>query len=91
MRVATSIELSPEERKELEQVARARSLPAREVERARIVLRAGDGSLDKDIAAELGCYGGKGSAVAASVSEIGIAALRKDALRARSAAHRAGE
>ena len=53
MRVAPPIELSPEERKELEQIARARSLPAREVERAGIVLRAADGWLDKDIAAEL--------------------------------------
>ena len=38
----------------LEQQSRARSLPARQVERARIVLRAADGWRDKEIAAELG-------------------------------------
>jgi FixJ family two-component response regulator len=54
MRVAPPVCLSPEQRNELEQASRARSLPARLVERARIVLRAADGWLDKDIAAELG-------------------------------------
>ena len=54
MRVAPPIRLSVEQRKELEQASRARSLPARLVERTRIVLRAADGWLDKDIAAELG-------------------------------------
>ena len=34
MRVAPPIRLSPEQRKELERAARARSLPARELERA---------------------------------------------------------
>ena len=81
MRVAPPIELSPEERKELEQVARARSLPAREVERARIVLRAADGSLDKDIAAELGVTREKVARWRRRFLEIGIAALRKDAPR----------
>ena len=41
MRVARPIELNPEQQNILEQQARARSLPARLVERARIVLRAG--------------------------------------------------
>jgi hypothetical protein len=39
---------------ELEQLARGRSLPARLVERARIVLRAAAGVQDQQIAAELG-------------------------------------
>ena len=54
MRVARSIDLTPAQRELLEQKARGRSLPARQVERARIVLRAADGWQDKQIAAELG-------------------------------------
>jgi transposase len=54
MRVARAISLNPDQRRILQQQARGRSLPARVVERARIVLRAADGLQDKDIAAELG-------------------------------------
>jgi len=53
MRVARKIELTSEERAVLEQQARGRSLPVRLVERSRIVLRAADGLLDREIAAEL--------------------------------------
>ena len=53
MRVARAISLNPEQRRILQQQARGRSLPARVVERARIILRADDGLQDKDIAAEL--------------------------------------
>jgi FixJ family two-component response regulator len=54
MRVARSVILDSEQRRSLQQQARARSLPVRVVERARIVLRAADGLQDKEIAAELG-------------------------------------
>ena len=54
MRIAPAIELSPEQRAALEQWARGRSLPARVVERARIVLRAAAGQQDKAIAQDLG-------------------------------------
>ena len=54
MRVARPITLSSEQRSLLEQQSRARSLPARQVERARIVLRAADGLQNQAIAAELG-------------------------------------
>jgi transposase len=54
MRVARAISLNPEERKTLEMQTRGRLLPARVVERARIVLRAADGLQDKEIGAELG-------------------------------------
>jgi FixJ family two-component response regulator len=54
MRIAPAIELSPEQRAALEQWARGRSLPARVVERARIVLRAASGEQDKAIAQDLG-------------------------------------
>ncbi|HUA18992.1 MAG TPA: helix-turn-helix domain-containing protein, partial [Bryobacteraceae bacterium] len=54
MRVAPRVDLSLEDRAVLEQQARGRSLPARLVERSRIVLRAADGLQDREIAAELG-------------------------------------
>jgi hypothetical protein len=54
MRIALPITLSTEQRSVLEQQARTRSLPARQVERGRIVLRAADGWQNKDIAGELG-------------------------------------
>ena len=43
MRVAPRVDLKPEQREALEQRSRARSLPSRVVERARIVLRAAAG------------------------------------------------
>ena len=54
MRVARPVELDKQKRSVLEQLARGRSLPARLVERARIVLRAAAGMQDQQIAAELG-------------------------------------
>jgi len=53
MRVARPVKLNPEQRTVLEQHSRARSMPARLVERARIVLRAADGLQDQQIADEL--------------------------------------
>ena len=47
------IELSGEERRELERVARAEKLPWQEVQRARIVLYAAEGLHDTEIAARL--------------------------------------
>ena len=54
MRIAPTVELIPEQRAILEEWARARSRPARVVERARIVLRAAAGEQDKGIAQALG-------------------------------------
>ena len=48
-----NIELSDEERSELERVARAETRPWREVQRARIVLHAATGKSDVEIAARL--------------------------------------
>jgi DNA-binding CsgD family transcriptional regulator len=47
------IELSDEERSELERIARAEKRPWREVQRARIVLYAAQGKTDVEIAARL--------------------------------------
>lgn len=54
MRVAPAITLSEEDRKALESWARGRSTPARQVQRARIVLLAADGMENIDIADEVG-------------------------------------
>ena len=54
MRVAKAITFSSDERKTLGKWARGRSTPGRMVLRAKIVLAAADGKLNKDIAAELG-------------------------------------
>jgi len=81
MRVARPIILNSEQRQILEQQSRARSLPARQVERARIVLRAADGWQDKDIAAELGITPEKAARWRNRFLQGGVAALRKDAPR----------
>jgi hypothetical protein len=53
MRVAPRVDLTHEQRQTLEQWARGRSLPARRVERAKIVLLSAAGLKDIAIAAEL--------------------------------------
>ncbi|MBV8036353.1 MAG: IS630 family transposase [Pelomonas sp.] len=54
MRVAQTIELSPEEEAELTKLARSKVTSVRLAQRARIVLLAAKGLQNKDIAAELG-------------------------------------
>jgi len=81
MRVAHPVSLTPEERQTLEQQARARSLPARQVERARIVLLAADGWRDKQIAVELGIGEDKASRWRKRFLGAGLAGLAKDAPR----------
>jgi len=81
MRVAHPVNLAPEERHTLEQQARARSLSARQVERARIVLLAADGWQDKQIAAKLGIHEDKASRWRQRFLRAGLAGLVKDAPR----------
>jgi len=81
MRVARAVTLDPEQRQALQQQSRARSLPARVVERARIVLRAADGLQDKEIAAELGIQPEKAARWRNRFLAGGLAALQKDAPR----------
>jgi FixJ family two-component response regulator len=54
MRVAQPVVLDKQEKGVLEQIARGRTLPARLMERARIILRASSGLQDQQVAAELG-------------------------------------
>ena len=81
MRVAPRVDLSSEDRAALEQQARGRSLPARLVERSRIVLRAGEGLQDREIAAEIGITPEKAARWRKRFLEGGTEALTKDAPR----------
>jgi transposase len=81
MRIAPSLELTAEQRTTLEEWARARSLPARIVERARIVLRAAAGEQDKEIARQLGMTPKKVSRWRKRFLALGLPGLEKDAPR----------
>jgi len=81
MRVARAVILNSEQRQQLEQQSRARSLPARQVERSRLVLCAADGWQDKDIASELGITPEKAARWRNRFLDGGLAALQKDAPR----------
>jgi transposase len=81
MRVARPIVLNPEQKRELEQCARARSLSARLVERAGIVLLAAAGKQDKEVAEELGITAHKVARWRQRFLATGMAGLEKDAPR----------
>jgi transposase len=81
MRVARPVMLDKEEQGALEQLARGRSLPARVVERARIVLRAAAGLQDQQIAAEFGITPEKVARWRNRYLDKGMRALEKDASR----------
>jgi transposase len=81
MRIARPIELNTLQKQKLEQYARARSLPIRLVERARIVLLAAEGKQDKEIAAELGTTAHRVARWRNRFLEGGLPGLEKDAPR----------
>jgi transposase len=81
MRVASPIVLNPEQKHELEQCARARSLSVRLVERARIVLLAAAGKQDKEVAVELAITAHKVARWRQRFLAAGMAGLEKDAPR----------
>jgi len=81
MRVARSIVLSADQQEILESRGRARSAPARSVERARIILLAGAGLQDQQIAAELKITPEKAARWRNRFLDGGFAALDKDAPR----------
>src|ERR1700686_5919587 len=81
MRVARPVVLDKDEQGVLEQIARGRSLPARLVERARIVLRAAAGLQDQQIASELGITPEKEARWRNRYVDGGIQALARDASR----------
>jgi transposase len=81
MRVARTVVLSAEQRDMLEARSRARSASARSVERARIVLLAGAGMQDKQIAAKLKIMPEKAARWRNRYLDGGLMALDKDAPR----------
>lgn len=81
MRIAPAVNLNSEQREVLEQRSRARSLAARVVERARIVLLAAEGKQNKQIAQQLGISKQKAARWRLRFLQGGISALEKDAPR----------
>lgn len=81
MRIAPAVTLSEEQQKTLEQWARGRSLPARLVERARILLLAASGKRDLEIAAQLGISNQKAARWRKRFLRAGLEGLEKDAPR----------
>jgi transposase len=79
MRVAPQIVLTQDQKQILQQWARGRSLPARLVERARVVLMAADGKQDLEIAAEIGISNQKAARWRKRFLQFGLAGLEKDA------------
>jgi transposase len=82
MRVAPAIELTADQEQALQQWARGRSLPARQVERAKVVLLAAGGKQDLEIAAELGITNQKAARWRKRFLALGLPGLAKDAPRA---------
>ena len=81
MRVARPVVLDVEQTLQLEQWARSRSLPARLVERSRIVLLAAEGKADKEIGAELSISPPKAARWRNRFLSLGLEGLKKDAPR----------
>lgn len=81
MRIAPRVELSLEQRTVLERLARRRSIPARVVERAQIVLRAAEGMENQQIARMMRLTPEKVARWRNRFLQGGIAALEKDAPR----------
>ena len=81
MRVAATVSLTDDQRQTLEQWARGRSLPARQVERARIVLLAASGEQDIAIGDQLRITNQKAARWRKRLLDGGIAGLEKDAPR----------
>src|SRR5215471_7452222 len=81
MRIAPAIQLTPDQQSLLESQARSRSLPARLVERSRIVLLAARGKQDQEIAHTLHMTPQKVSRWRKRFLRLGLAGLEKDAPR----------
>src|SRR5437868_13070015 len=81
MRIAPPVQLSEEDRSQLQALARARSLSARAVERAQIVLLAAMGKQDLEIAEELSVTPRTAARWRVRYLKAGIDGLKKDAPR----------
>src|SRR5579862_1351636 len=81
MRVAPSVVLDNSQQQAVEQWARSRSLPARQVERAKVVLLAAEGKTDLEISAALRITNQKAALWRKRFLRFGLAGLEKDAPR----------
>jgi transposase len=81
MRVAPPVILDSQQRKILEQWARSRSLPVRQVQRAQIILLAAEGKRDLEIAAAAKVSNQKAARWRKRFLQDGFAGLEKDASR----------
>jgi len=81
MRIAPAITLSPEQQATLDQRARSRSLPARVVERAHIVLLIAEGRQDKEVARIMKITPKKVSRWRKRFLTLDMAGLERDAAR----------
>src|ERR1700758_2026522 len=81
MRVAAPVIIDQSQRETLEQWARSRSLPARQVERAKVVLLAAEGRTDLEIAAALRISNQKAARWRKRFLSLGLDGLIKDAPR----------
>jgi transposase len=81
MRVAPPVTLNSSQRETLQQWARSRSLPARQIERARVVLLAAEGKTDMEIAASLNISNQKAARWRKRFLQLDLAGLMKDAPR----------
>ena len=81
MRVAPPVVLDSQQRKTLEQWARSRSLPIRQVQRAQIILLAADGKQDLEIAAQVKISNQKAARWRKRFLQKGFPGLEKDATR----------
>jgi transposase len=81
MRVAPPVVIDSSQKGALEQWARSRSLPLRQVERAKVVLLAAEGKTDLEIAATLRIGNHKVARWRKRFLKLGLAGLEKDASR----------
>ncbi len=81
MRIAPTVVLSDSQQQTLEQWSRARSLPARQVERAKVVLLAAQGKSDLEISRVLGVSNQKASRWRKRFLRLGLPGIAKDAPR----------
>ena len=81
MRVAPAVVIDDSQRETLMQWARSRTLSARQVERAKVVLLAAEGKSDLEIAAELHISNKKAARWRKRFLRVGLPGLEKDASR----------
>jgi transposase len=81
MRVAPPVIIDSSQRETLRQWAKSRSLPARQIERAKVVLLAAEGKTDMEIAASLNISNQKAGRWRKRFLQFDLAGLVKDAPR----------